>query len=57
MTKQETSGKESQVARMQRLRRAVGRLRNLRGEKPRVQRKSWLERLKARLGLSEESAE
>ncbi len=57
MSKQEMQGKESQAARMQRLRRAVGRLRNLRGEKPHVRRKSWLERLKTRLGLTEESTE
>jgi len=50
---------DSKLIKMQRLRRAVGRLRNFRlsSEPPPVRKKSWLERLKQRLGLGESSDE
>ncbi len=45
--------KESKLIRMQKLRRAVGRLQNIRssGETFPVRKQSWLARLKDRLGL------
>lgn len=45
--------KESKLIRMQKLRRAVGRLQNIRssGDSLPVQKQSWLTRLKERLGL------
>ncbi len=50
----EKESKENQVIRMQKLRRAVGRLRQLRSDGRLEERKeSWFERLKARLGLGE----
>jgi hypothetical protein len=50
---------DSKLVKMQRLRRAVGRLRNFRlsSEPPPIRKKSWLERLKQRLGLGESSDE
>ncbi len=45
------------AAKMQKLRRAVDRLRNLRGvQSSPQQRASWLERLRLRLGLASEAA-
>lgn len=54
-TKVDVEDQESKLIKMQRLRRAVGRLRNFRSssEPPPVRKKSWLERLKQRLGLGE----
>ena len=54
-TKVDVEDQESKLVKMQRLRRAVGRLRNFRSssEPPPVRKKSWLERLKQRLGLGE----
>lgn len=47
-----TVDKES-VVKMQKLRRAVDRLRNMRSSgRPPIRKQSWLARLKARLGLS-----
>ncbi len=44
--------KERNIVKMQKLRRAADRLRNLRSSgEPAVRKKSWLTRLKARLGL------
>lgn len=56
-TKVDVEEQESKLIKMQRLRRAVGRLRNFRSsnEPPPVRKKSWLERLKQRLGLGESS--
>ena len=53
----EKEPKENQVIRMQKLRRAVGRLRQLRSDGRHLERKeSWFERLKARLGWGEAKA-
>ncbi len=47
--------KEDRRARMQKVRRSVDRLRGVRRERPQVERRSLLERLKAKLGLGEEN--
>lgn len=49
----ENGEKESKVVRMQKLRRAVGRLRNIRSstEEQPARKQSWVARLKERLGL------
>jgi len=47
---------ESKVVKMQKLRRVVDRLRNFHStDAPIVRKKSWLERLKARLGIGNSS--
>ncbi|MBN1875141.1 MAG: hypothetical protein JXA33_12985 [Anaerolineae bacterium] len=48
---------ENNAVKMQKLRRAVERLRNIRTnqDEPAIRKKSWLERLKARLGLGNET--
>ncbi len=53
--KVDVEDQEKKLIKMQRLRRAVGRLRNFRAssEPPPVRKKSWLARLKQRLGLGE----
>lgn len=53
--------KESRTVKMQKLRRAVGRLRNLRSSQEVApaasSRESWLSRLKSRLGLGGDASE
>lgn len=51
-----SSERQQEAAKMHKLRRAVDRLRHVRATgTPPVRRQSWLERLKARLGLGGES--
>jgi len=47
--------KESNVVKMQKLRHAVDRLRNIRStSEPTLRKKSWIARLKERLGLGKD---
>ena len=49
----EKKNKETTAIKMQKLRRAVGRLRKIRStsEPPPIRKQSWLARIKAKLGL------
>lgn len=49
----EKENKETTAIKMQKLRRAVGRLRKIRStsEPPPIRKQSWLARIKAKLGL------
>jgi hypothetical protein len=49
----EKDNKETTAIKMQKLRRAVGRLRKIRStsEPPPIRKQSWLARIKAKLGL------
>ncbi len=59
MTASDKSREGRNAIRMQKLRRAVERLRNIRAHprEPTTHRKSWLARLKARLGLGSGESE
>jgi hypothetical protein len=53
----EKQKKTEKAVKMQKLRRAVDRLRNMRANtEPPIKKKSWLARLKARLGLGNKEA-
>ncbi len=55
----ETTSKGSTVIKMQKLRRAVGRLRNLRltSHKSKAQKQSLLAKIKAKLGLTNDETD
>ena len=54
----ERNSKESNAVKMHKLRNVLGRLRNIRANsESTVPKKSWLARLKARLGIGKNSTE